>query len=145
MIAQLPPYPMVPPLHRSKTCGEYNLIIIIHLLGLAPEGWLASPDKRPMGQPIPSVPLNPLNRRTVRKPPRRKKITTQALGGRRFAARVPVDPEPTAGRKSPALLAFSSGTVGAGLSCPLSLVCAFRLVAILFAGSLVAILFALFA
>jgi hypothetical protein len=106
-----------------------------------------APDKRPVGQPTASVPLNPLKRRTVRKPPRRKKITTQVLGGRRFAAGVPVDPEPTACRKLPALLAFSSGTVGAGLSCPLSLACSFRLVVIpwvLFAGSLVAMLFALF-
>jgi hypothetical protein len=70
-------------------------ILTIHLLGLAPDGWVAAPDKRPLSHPVLSVPLNPLTRRTTRKPPRRKKIPTQVLGGRRFAARVPVDPEPT--------------------------------------------------
>jgi hypothetical protein len=104
--------------------------------------WLAAPDKRPMGQPIPSVPLNPLKRRTVRKPPWRKKIATQVFGGRRFAARVPVDPEPTAGRKHPALLALSSGTIGAGLSCPFPLDLAV-IPWVLFAVALVAMLFAL--
>jgi hypothetical protein len=73
---------------------------------------------------IPSVPLNPLKRRTVRKRPRRKKITTQVWEGCPGGTHVSVDPEPTAGRKPPALLAFFPiflGTVGTGLSCPLTL------------------------
>jgi hypothetical protein len=79
-------------------------------------GWLHLTSARsalgaaPLGQPVPSVPLNPLNRRTVRKPPRRKKITTQVWEGCPGGTYVSVDPEPTAGRKPPALLAFFLGT-----------------------------------
>jgi hypothetical protein len=55
---------------------------------------------------FPVVPLNQLKRRTVRKPPRRKKIPTQVWAGCRGRTRMSVDPEPTADRKHPALLAF---------------------------------------
>jgi hypothetical protein len=44
----------------------------MYLLGLAPEGWLAAPDKRAFGQPVPPVPLNPLIRLIARKPRREK-------------------------------------------------------------------------
>jgi hypothetical protein len=96
----------------SRVCPGLSAVIIIHFLGLAPEGWLAAPDKRPVGHPIPSVSLNPLTHRTIGKPPRTKKIATQVLGGRRFAPHVPVDPEPTADRKPPAPLALFTFLTG---------------------------------
>jgi hypothetical protein len=64
-----------------------------------------------------TVPLNLLTRRTTRKPPRRKKITTQVWEGLPCATRVSVNPEPAAGRKLPAPLAFLfiKGTIFPGL------------------------------
>jgi hypothetical protein len=99
---------------------------MIDLLGLGPEGWVAAPDKRLLSHPVSSVPLNPLKHRTLGKPPRRKKITTQVWEGCPGGTHVSVNPEPTAGRKPPALLAFFTfllGTVVAGLSCPLPFAC----------------------
>jgi hypothetical protein len=100
--------------HRISVGFERaRIVIIIHLLGLAPAGWVTAPDKRPN---VPSihrcdgchaVPLNLLTRRTTRKPPRRKKITTRVLEWLPFATHVSFCPEPAAGRKPPALLALS--------------------------------------
>jgi hypothetical protein len=96
-------------------------IIIIHLLGRTPTGdldctlrtargpepgWCLSRSPLKMQGNTASVGrLNPLNRRTIRKPPRRRKITTQVLGGLPCATHVSVCPEPPPGRKPPALLA----------------------------------------
>jgi hypothetical protein len=58
------------------------------------------------------MPLNPLKRRTVRKPPPMKKMTTQVWEGCLGGTRVSVDPEPTADRKPPAPLAFFTFLTG---------------------------------
>jgi hypothetical protein len=65
-------------------------IIIIHLLGLVPAGYLAAPDNGPEGrytgglQPgtqnwrrLSRCAIEPAESGVIRKPPRRKKITTQ--------------------------------------------------------------------
>jgi hypothetical protein len=66
--------------------------------------------QHPLSQPVPSVPLNLLNRRTVGRSPRRKKITTQVWEGCLGGTRASVDLEPTTDPKLPAPLAFFLGT-----------------------------------
>jgi hypothetical protein len=53
--------------------------------------------------------IEPAESGVARKPPRRKKITTQVSRGWPFAAHAPVNPEPIADRKPPALFAFPTG------------------------------------
>jgi hypothetical protein len=53
-----------------------------------------------------AVPLNSAESSVSKKPPERIKTTIQLLEGWPFATHVSVSPEPTAGRKSPAPLAF---------------------------------------
>jgi hypothetical protein len=68
--------------------------------------------------------MEPADSGVIRKPPRRKKITTQVWEGLAFATHVSVDPEPTTPRKPPALLgacvlvSIGFGTFVPGLSCP---------------------------
>jgi hypothetical protein len=73
--------------------------------------------------------IEPAESPAIRKPPRRKEITTQVWEGLLDATHVSVDPEPTAGRNPPALLAFLflfTGTNWTELSWLTSLVCAFN-------------------
>jgi hypothetical protein len=91
------------------------MIIIIHLLGLAPTGYLASPNNdagnrvTARSQPFRCA-VEPAESSAVRKPPRRKKTTTQVLEACPGATRVSVDPQPSADRKPPAPLPFFLGT-----------------------------------
>jgi hypothetical protein len=51
------------------------------VVGCIEQARVARLGQRPLSQPIHPVPLNQMNRRTTRKPPRRKKITTQVWEG----------------------------------------------------------------
>jgi hypothetical protein len=106
-------------IHLARPSLEGNAfdgIIIIHLLGLAPAGYMTTPDDGPegrlrvgasQGDGCRAVPLNLLILGVARKPSG-KKITTQVLeGGPTGSTPISVCPEPATPRKPPALLPSS--------------------------------------
>jgi hypothetical protein len=103
-----------------------RIIIIIHLLGLAPAGYLAAPDngaeRRHTGgcSQVPltgdgclAVPLNAAESPVGRNLRGGKRSRSQFLEGSLLATHVSVCPEPpTPGRKPPALLALERVVIG---------------------------------
>jgi hypothetical protein len=115
----LSPHPPTPkladvPLHIHRTWTIGPQIIIIHLLGLAPAGYLTAPDNGALrrlrgsarkGDGCHAVPLNLLNRCDKRTSAEEKDYDSGLGEGGDLPHTYPVNPEPTTPRKRPALLA----------------------------------------